>query len=153
VLGCLEFNGFIDDDLHLPKTSRFFNVVLFASGFPVLKEYREFENILKYIYPLQQYGVYKLLKYLNEVKPGDVKQVIIFGSSVDIRCNYHSDLDISIEFSLNCADDIMYSLLNEVKKVLMGVLTDIIIFNELEEEEPLRAEIKKGVVIYEQDLS
>lgn len=50
---------------------------------------------MKYIHPLKQALVADYIREFQNDK--NIKAVIIFGSSVEFRCNSYSDLDICIE--------------------------------------------------------
>lgn len=54
----------------------------------------DFKNV-QYIHPLKQELVYKYIECFRRDR--NIKAAIIFGSSVEFRCNSQSDLDICIE--------------------------------------------------------
>lgn len=53
-----------------------------------------YQNI-NYIHPIKQKKIEELLDYIEEKYPS-IKQVIVFGSTVDGRCNFNSDIDLVI---------------------------------------------------------
>lgn len=52
-------------------------------------------EVLKYIHPLKQKAVYKLLEHTKTLF-SDVDALVIFGSSVTPMCNIYSDVDVVV---------------------------------------------------------
>ena len=114
--------------------------------FPIIVENTNYE--CNRIHPLKQKIVNDIYEYVKD--NNNIKKVIIFGSSVNIRCNKKSDIDIAIEL-----DDLFFNrnIQNEVSESIQEICeynSDIIWLNKIEQNTVLYNNIyKKGVVIYE----
>lgn len=90
------------------------------------------------VHPIMQRRVQKLLEILTT--DSNIKEIVLFGSSLDFRCNSYSDLDVYIEkynpnISLNA-------------EPLLDCEVDILM--DLKHESRLYQEIdKKGLLLYE----
>lgn len=114
--------------------------------FPVVIENRNYE--CNRIHPLMQSKINNIYNAIASSKI--VKKVIVFGSSVNIRCNKKSDIDIAIllkddEFNRNNQN----SISEEIQEIT-EYNSDIIWLNTLDSKSKLYENIiNKGVVIYE----
>lgn len=96
-----------------------------------------YENC-QFIHPLMQLEVYRLIEHL---KPRGLKQLVIFGSSVELRCTHYSDLDF---YAAGCSINDVYSY-----EPLRKIDYDAIITEMIPEGSPLREQIRKtGVEVY-----
>lgn len=88
------------------------------------------------IHPLQQQSIEDILKTFKSFE--EVQKVIVFGSSIEERCGYESDIDLYVELS----DEVNIKKYSAEKPV--DLWTNYNTPSEMYEEI-----IKKGVVIYE----
>ena len=99
------------------------------------------------VYPLQQDNVkttYDVVKHCC-----GVKRVIVFGSSITMKCNEQSDLDLCIEM----LDPDNHELKNNVANSIRDAVdcdVDILWRENLDNTCPVLVDIRKGLVIYEQ---
>lgn len=100
------------------------------------------------IHPLMQKKVNDIY---NEIKKNKIiEKVIIFGSSVNIRCNKNSDLDIAIKIKDDNFNRENQNLISEVIQEISDYNSDIIWLNTIDVESQLYRNISsKGVIIYE----
>lgn len=100
------------------------------------------------IHPLKQ-------KIVNDIynickKSNIIEKVIIFGSSVNIRCNIKSDLDIAIKLKDEHFNRDNQNDISELIQEITEYNSDIVWLNTLDENSRLFDNIyKKGVIIYE----
>ena len=114
--------------------------------FPVIVENKNYDY--RRIHPLKQKIVNDIYYYsLDKI---EIEKIIIFGSSVNIRCNKNSDIDIAVmikrdKFNIDSQNDISEKI-QEITKYN----SDIIWLNTLDVNSKLYKNIySKGVVIYE----
>lgn len=100
------------------------------------------------IHPLKQKVVNDIYNY---VSTNDcIDKVIIFGSSVNIRCNKKSDIDIAIKVKESYLTREIQNVLSEDIQEITGYNSDIVWLNTLDKDTRLYNNINiKGVVIYE----
>ena len=94
----------------------------------------------RYIHPYQQQNV----KTLCEKTFDGIEYVIIFGSSVNLTCHQHSDLDVCV------IGDFDPILLKDFR--IKGVAMDLFHYKSLKEaasDTMLYTGIKEGVVVYD----
>lgn len=92
------------------------------------------------IYPLKQRIVRDIYNKLKDL--GTVEELWIFGSSTQMRCNIHSDIDIAYRVKDNCEDNIHW--------VLVGCDPngyDLIDLSRIDAHSKLYGQILKGVRI------
>lgn len=115
-------------------------------SFPVIIENNNYECMR--IHPLKQKVTDEIYQYVKNNKY--IQKVIIFGSSVNIRCHRKSDVDIAImihqeEYNIS----IQNSISEEIQEIT-NYNADIIWLNKVEKDTKLYNNIyNKGVVIYE----
>lgn len=115
-------------------------------SFPVIIENNNYECTR--IHPLKQKVTDEIYQYVKNNKY--IQKVIIFGSSVNIRCHRKSDVDIAImihqeEYNIS----IQNSISEEIQEIT-NYNADIIWLNKVEKDTKLYNNIyNKGVVIYE----
>lgn len=63
--------------------------------YPIRSDIKKIYQNINYIHPIKQKKIEELLDYIEEKYPS-IKQVIVFGSTVDGRCNFNSDIDLVI---------------------------------------------------------
>lgn len=102
---------------------------------------KEEQVVLERIYPLMQRYVLRLMhaSWLENVN------VWIFGSSLSMRCNIESDLDIALE-TTECDTDLFFKLETQIAKEI-DVDCDIIYLNTLSPNEQLYKEIRNGLCV------
>ena len=108
--------------------------------FDVKNEKIDFMNA-EYIHPLKQELVQELQRDFRE--DGNIKAVIVFGSSVEFRCNSYSDLDLCIE-RYDTEKNFHYQAgsFEDVVDVLYADRTGERLRREIEE---------KGIVVYDRE--
>lgn len=114
--------------------------------FPVIVQNTNYE--CNRIHPLKQKVVSDIYDYVKGKK--EIQKVIIFGSSVNIRCNKKSDIDIAIEIKDSYYTRIIQNEISESIQEICEYNSDILWLNTIEQNTILYNNInKKGVVIYE----
>lgn len=103
--------------------------------FPLVSDEITFQNC-QHIHPLKQRAVQDLVDQLSLLE--GIEDVVIFGSSVEFRCNSYSDLDVCIDGSLDR---------RELRDFLVKYETDLFFKKDLSER--MRQEIeKKGISVW-----
>ena len=113
--------------------------------FPIIPNIKNI-NIAKYIYPLKQRQVDNIINNI----PDSVQKVVVFGSSHTWHCNIDSDIDIAVSIHGNSADK---TLVRTIISKQCDDECDVVFLDEIQENERIMGEIKKGVVIYERILA
>lgn len=99
------------------------------------------------IHPLKQKEVNQIYEYVKN--NNDIKKVIIFGSSVNIRCNIKSDLDVAILLKEDSFNRNNENIISERIQEITDYNSDIIWLNKLDKNSQLYDNIiKYGVIIY-----
>lgn len=107
----------------------------------ISKENGNIKNIRK-IHPMQQGDVSNLVRKLMEFNK--VRRIVIFGSSVSIRCSPISDIDMYCELS----EALTFEERTAVNDVDIGV--DLDLWTNYTVDDGLMREIKEnGVVVYD----
>lgn len=112
--------------------------------FPIIPNIKNI-NIAKYIYPLKQRQVDNIINNI----PDSVQKVVVFGSSHTWHCNIDSDIDIAVSVHGNPTDK---ALVRTIISKQCNDECDVVFLDEIQENERIIGEIKKGVVIYERSL-
>lgn len=114
--------------------------------FPIIVNNDNYDN--RRIHPLMQKKVneiYQLIKG-NSI----IERVIIFGSSVNIRCNKKSDLDIAIKLKDESFNRENQNIISEEIQEICDYNSDIVWLNTIDPKSQLYHNINmKGVIIYE----
>ena len=103
------------------------------------------------VHPLKQ-GLVKNI--VNEAKKENVvKRIIIFGSSIRYDCDITSDLDICIDWMLDCCDEngVLLPFTKNMRKFISLETkgrADVVNYDYLENT-VLEEAVKEGVVVYE----
>ena len=114
--------------------------------FPVIIENNNYE--CNRIHPLKQKIVNDIYNALSN--NNIIEKVIIFGSSVNIRCNNKSDIDIALKIKEEHFNRENQNEISELIQEITEYNSDIIWLNTLDINSKLFDNIKmKGVVIYE----
>lgn len=114
--------------------------------FPVIVKNDNYE--CNRIHPLKQAKVNELYKIMKENEI--IEKIIIFGSSVNIRCNIKSDLDIAIKLKSNQFTKENQNTISEEIQEHLDYGCDIIWLNQIDKTSKLYSNIiNKGVTIYE----
>lgn len=100
------------------------------------------------IHPLKQKVINDIYLYIDNLE--SIEEVILFGSSVNIRCTKKSDIDIAIKLKENFFKKEVQNELSEKIQDLTNYNSDIIWLNSLDKSSRLYHNINtKGVKIYE----
>ena len=100
------------------------------------------------IHPLKQRIVNEIYNYIKDNNM--IEKAIIFGSSINVRCNKKSDLDIAVKIKEECFNNNSKNSISEEIQEICGYNSDIIWLNTIDENSQLYYNINtKGVVIYE----
>ena len=114
--------------------------------FPLIKENKNYDA--SRIHPLKQ-------RIINDVydlvsKDYRIKKVIIFGSSVNIRCNRNSDIDIGVLLKEDLFNIENKNQISEAIQKVTDYNSDIIWLNSIDKKSQLFTNIySEGVIIYE----
>ena len=112
--------------------------------FPVCIECNDSEkHILQHVYPLMQSYVQQIMRSAFS----NVTKIILFGSSITMKCNIESDLDLAIQTDTYDLQ-IFYSV-REIIERMIPIKCDILYYNDIVTEDQLFTEINKGLVIKE----
>ena len=112
--------------------------------FPVCIECNDNEkHILQHVYPLMQSYVQQIMRSAFS----NVTKIILFGSSITMKCNIESDLDLAIQ--TDTYDLQMFYSVREVIERMISIKCDILYYNDIVTEDQLFTEINKGLVIKE----
>jgi len=106
-------------------------------------------DFLTYIHPLNQKKIAKIYNSIKDIQ--NIKRVIIFGSSVNIRCNKNSDIDIYIDLKdKNASRDIKNNISDLIQKSNdYNESIDIIWSGSIDEKTEMYKNIMNGIIIYE----
>lgn len=106
------------------------------------------------IHPLKQKMLVEIVAAARQDKY--VKRLIVFGSSIRYDCDITSDLDICIEWTEDCLDK--EGVFKPFTRNMRGVISkategnnDVVDYDYLEDTY-LEDAVKKGVVVYVQDV-
>ena len=111
-----------------------------------------YENV-SYIHPLKQKIVSEIVKKAKEDKY--VRSLRIFGSSVSNRCDFQSDLDLCIDWKIDCYDKDgvlvpeTVAFLSEVSRLTEGHC-DVVHLGYLNGT-VVKEDAEKGVIVYVSD--
>lgn len=121
----------------------FFDYSPLAYKYRVCCECTEQERaILQYVYPLKQETVLSILRYADF---SNVVRCILIGSSISMRCNNESDIDLVVFLKSNDTDLLSFS--NSILQYDGNV--DFIIGNHFTRDDRLWSEIENGLVLWE----
>ena len=114
------------------------------------KRYR-FKNIyqssvmnIDRIHPLQQKNVISIVK---ELQKSDIEKVVVIGSSLNMRCNPWSDLDLVFYGALDGPHRAYVEM--KVLSVVEGVV-DMLWMQDIKDTNRILEDIEGGVAVYEQ---
>lgn len=111
--------------------------------FPVIANNKNYQA--NRIHPLKQKTINEL--YYSVSKNKKIKKVILFGSSINIRCHNASDIDLAIELF---DDDIATkNIVSEQIQEKCDYNADIIWLNSISKDTDLYNNIQGGITIYE----
>lgn len=100
---------------------------------------------MSYIHPLQQVSVNKIN---NALRNDDrVCAVVLFGSSINLRCNIHSDLDLVIRLDERYVNRETKNEISEIVQECCNWNADILWYDMLQPNERVYKEVLKGVQI------
>ncbi|MCM1236728.1 MAG: hypothetical protein NC489_42170 [Ruminococcus flavefaciens] len=100
---------------------------------------------MEFIHPLKQKLVYDIHQAL--VDDARVRTILMFGSSVNLRCTIYSDADLAVRLSDDC---ITKEVKNEVSEIIQKAAdwnADILWYDSLDRSERIYGDILKGVQI------
>lgn len=114
--------------------------------FPVIIDNVNYE--CNRIHPLKQKKINEVYNYV--INNSDISKVIVFGSSINIRCNKKSDIDIAISLNQDSFNMTNKNIISEKIQEICDYNCDIVWLNTLEKNSKLYNNIyMKGVTIYE----
>lgn len=114
--------------------------------FPIIVKNDNYE--CNRIHPLMQKKVNEIYKYVSNIY--EIEKVILFGSSINIRCNRNSDIDIAIKIKSTSFNKETQNNISEQIQEITEYNSDIIWLNTIEQNTKLFNNINtKGVIIYE----
>lgn len=101
-----------------------------------------------------------LLSYTLDVKLCEMFQdeddfvLGVFGSSVTERCGMFSDLDLVIRLFGDVSAERFYGYARKISRAGLSVETDVIFYNELDDDGLLKQEIKKNAypLVYRESI-
>lgn len=99
------------------------------------------------IHPLMQEDINNIYKAIE--KFNNIKKIILFGSSINIRCNNKSDIDLAIELKEEAFSLENKNKISETIQETINYNGDIVWLNNMDQSSRLYKNISKGVVIYE----
>lgn len=112
---------------------------------PYLKN-SKFQAILRQVYPVKQKYIQALLEY-SAIEPG-IRKIILFGSSITMRCRVESDIDVMVWLDDACDDAERDKISGKIGLILDNA--DVLFPNWFEESSAIWNDIYKGVTVYEQ---
>lgn len=125
-------NGLLDQ--------REIDLIMKSNVFPVVVTCTECERkVLRRVHPLMQDNVRKI------IQSEDIShlELYIFGSSITMKCNLYSDLDIAVK-TVEFDTEAFFRLQSCIAK-LVDVPCDVVYLNSVDESDLLYDEIIKGV--------
>ena len=121
----------------------FFDYSPLAYKYQVCCECTEQERaVLQYVYPLKQETVLSILRYADF---SNVVRCILIGSSISMKCNNESDIDLVV--FLKGSDTDLLSFSNSILQYDSNV--DFIIGNHFTRDDRLWSEMENGLVLWE----
>lgn len=100
---------------------------------------------MKRVYPTKQELVYRLH---NELYPDPrIISVMLFGSSITMQCNSHSDTDLSVRLDNNCINNETKNEISEKIQDICDWKADIIWYDRINTDDKIYHNICKGVQI------
>ena len=100
---------------------------------------------IREIHPLKQRLAAKIADLVQETNL--CKRVIVFGSSISMKCNMYSDIDVAVELINDSRENRNY--VSEIIGETSNWNYDVIWLNDLDKSERIWDSIKRGVVICE----
>ena len=113
--------------------------------FPVIVENKNYDT--SRIHPLMQRTVNDV--YSKVLNHKNIEKVILFGSSVNIRCNNKSDLDFAVLVKEGSFDNDNKNEISELIQMATHYNADIVWLNSIDKQSQLYKNIQRGLVIYE----
>ena len=111
--------------------------------FPIAVTVTEPDDVISHIYPLKQKQAQSII---DEFREDDrVDAIYVFGSSLNLRCNRNSDLDVCIR--LRDQSPAVKSDVSEKIGIICDWNDDIFWLDELVLDSPLRRDCLNGVEI------
>ena len=110
-------------------------------SFPIIFESKLYDA--SRIHPLKQKIAADLSENLS--KENCIDSLFLFGSSVNIRCNKYSDIDLAIELKNGCIDDQTKNRLSEQIQTICDWKADIIWLDHIKKDSKLYNNVKKGL--------
>lgn len=114
--------------------------------FPVLIQNTNYQ--CNRIHPLMQKKIFEIYELIKNQQA--IKKVILFGSSINIRCNQKSDIDLAILLKNEFFNQQNQNTISEEIQEITKYNCDIVWLNNLDSKSRLYENIiTKGVIIYE----
>ena len=99
------------------------------------------------IHPLKQKMINELFQLFTNIPA--ISKVILFGSSINIRCKSNSDIDLAILLNENDFNNDTKNQVSELIQEKSDYCCDIIWLNDISKKTKLYENIKMGLTIYE----
>lgn len=113
--------------------------------FPIICNNPHYE--VRMIHPLKQKMINELFQLFTNIPA--ISKVILFGSSINIRCKSNSDIDLAILLNENDFNNDTKNQVSELIQEKSDYCCDIIWLNDISKKTKLYENIKMGLTIYE----
>jgi len=101
----------------------------------------------KYINPIKLEKIRKGINFIEKNNNGEIKKIILFGSSLTEDCSEQSDIDLCFVTDCSSADNSYFRMFGGLP-LEMDEICDIVVYGKI--NGVLREEIdRKGIMIYE----
>lgn len=100
---------------------------------------------VKYIYPLKQRDIINIHEAVKD--DTRINNIILFGSSVTMRCTKSSDIDLSVRLNPDYIDNTVKNDISDKIQEACNYNADIIWFDRINSNDRVYANITKGVQI------
>lgn len=97
------------------------------------------------IHPLKQKTVQCIYKAFHD--DDRVVAIVLFGSSVNMRCTIYSDSDFAVRLSDDCVNKTVKSDVSEIIQEICDWTADVLWYDELDKDSQLYDNVLKGVQI------
>ena len=109
--------------------------------FPIIAETDYFD--ISRVYPLKQRAILAIYQVLK--KDDRIDSAILFGSSINIRCGRHSDIDLAISLKKNFISTDAKNEVSECIQEACGYNADILWLDRIDKGSQIDQNIRKGV--------
>lgn len=102
------------------------------------------KNLCK-IYPLNQKKVNAIFEAIHD--DDRINMVVVFGSSLNLRCNSDSDIDLAVKLKPGYITNNVKDEVSEKIQVACDWKADILWRDRMADTEPILVDIRKGVIL------